>query len=71
MSNRQAEMVEIKVLRFVHHTNDAELVLVVEQYGNEVERWIPASQIHSITRHIDGSGSMRITPWIAKQKGLR
>lgn len=32
--------------------------------------WLPLSQVESIERETDGTGSITMTQWIAKQKGL-
>lgn len=61
MSNKQPEQVEVSC-KVVHETKAALCV-----YHNGVESWIPLSQVHYINKQ---AGIIRITPWIAKQKGF-
>lgn len=53
--------------RFVHETDNA--VLVVDHATGE-QLWLPLSQVESMHRDGRGEGSIVVSDWIAKQKGL-
>ena len=52
---------------FRHETDDA--VLVYDQATDE-EIWFPLSQVEEMHRDRNGNGSIVVTDWIARQKGL-
>lgn len=44
--------------------------ILVYDHATEEEIWFPLSQVDSIHRDKNGHGSIVVTDWIAKQKGL-
>jgi hypothetical protein len=54
-------------VRFVHETDSA---VLIEDLETEEEFWIPFSQVKSMERGLDDTGSITMTRWIAEQKGL-
>ena len=50
-----------------HDTDKAQQVVVLET-GELM--WIPFSQIERIDKYPDGTATVHMTAWIAKQKGL-
>lgn len=65
--NRQQEQLRVEIAEFVHTTRDAYLV---RAKGADAAVWVPASQVHSTTKRMDGTGHMMVTPWVARKKGL-
>ena len=53
--------------RFVHETDNA--VLVTDDDSGE-EIWFPLSQVESMHRDKNGTGTIVVSDWIARQKGL-
>jgi hypothetical protein len=52
---------------FRHETDSAVLVY---DHATEEELWLPLSQVESMHKDKSGKGSIVISDWIAKQKGL-
>lgn len=44
--------------------------ILVYDHATEEEIWFPLSQVDSIHRDKNGNGTIVVTDWIAKQKGL-
>ena len=52
---------------FKRETDSAVLVF---DHASEEEIWFPLSQVEEMHRDRDGRGSIVVTDWIARQKGL-
>lgn len=52
---------------FRHETDDAVLVY---DHATDEEIWFPLSQVEEMHRDRNGNGSIVVTDWIARQKGL-
>ena len=52
---------------FKRETDDAVLVF---DHATEEDIWFPLSQVDSMHRDKNGNGTIVVSDWIAKQKGL-
>lgn len=48
---------------------ETEKAVQVYDYESKQEVWFPLSQVEEIHRDRDGHGYVRVTEWIARQKG--
>lgn len=53
--------------KFKRETDNAVLVY---DYATEEDIWFPLSQVDSIHRDKNGEGSIVVSDWIAREKGL-
>lgn len=60
--------IEVTIMRM---TEKAYLVEIPQEGSKPLEEWIPKSQVKETDCLAEGDeGTMTITPWIAKEKGL-
>lgn len=52
---------------FLRETDNAVLVTLVE---SDEDVWFPLSQVRAMERNKSDEGSITVTKWIARQKGL-
>jgi hypothetical protein len=52
---------------FVRETDNA---VLVHDHASEEDVWIPLSQVESMHKDRNDSGSIVVSDWIARQKGL-
>jgi len=52
---------------FVHETDNA---VLVHDHATDEEIWFPLSQVEEMHRDKRGDGSIVVSDWIARQKGL-
>lgn len=50
---------------------ETEKAIKVRDHDSGEELWLPLSQVDEIHRDRDGKGSVKMTDWIAIEKGLR
>lgn len=53
--------------KFKRETDNA---VLVHDYASDEDIWFPLSQVESLHKDKNGDGSIVVTDWIAKQKGL-
>lgn len=49
---------------------ETDSAILIHDPATEEDIWIPLSQVESIHRHPDGSGTIIMSDWIARKKGL-
>lgn len=49
---------------------ETDAAVKVYDHASEEEIWLPLSQVDSMHKGKDGVGTIVVTAWIAKQKGL-
>lgn len=50
---------------------ETEKALLVVDHDTGDQVWLPLSQVDKIVRDRDGKGSVTMTDWIAREKGLK
>lgn len=49
---------------------ETDAAVLVHDYGSESDVWIPLSQVESMHKDKEGKGTIVVSDWIARQKGL-
>ena len=50
--------------------NETDNAVLVYDHASDEEIWIPLSQVEAMHRNQKGEGTIVVTDWIARQKGL-
>lgn len=68
MDGKEQDYVEVDFDEVIHETENAVLFEFDKDRGREV--WVPRSALQSLDVRRNGSGSVEIVEWFAKEHGL-